>query len=462
MEKLPQIVSERLKALTVAANHPDADMLTAFSERTLSIAERAIIVEHLGNCSECREIVALALPIAEPDQQIVRTAKSAWLSWPVLRWGLVAAGIIVVGSFGLLQYQNRQRSSAAISSRPPESVAKEAKNVTPAIPTEATRQDNQRAAYSDKQIPPSKPSDLAASSTDTAGASRGVMPDQTFSLTMRRDHPVAKTLQHGPHAQLQQNANNYQSQTVAPLASSPAPARVLAGQTNETVATSAEAFTPNPPAAPVTENETASLDAGAAPLQTQTELRQLNSRVERSKPAASTAKTTAQSAAAPAGKVIGGPMLAHVVSANPSGSVVWSINSSGALQRSFDQGNTWQNVDVNAATSNVPLAGLHDKAKEALADSTKVDSLKKDVSSPVFRAVASNGPDVWAGASGGLLYHSTDAGLHWTRIVPASANARLSGDILSLEFPDQQHGRVVTATPEVWTTDDGGQTWLKQ
>jgi photosystem II stability/assembly factor-like uncharacterized protein len=52
--------------------------------------------------------------------------------------------------------------------------------------------------------------------------------------------------------------------------------------------------------------------------------------------------------------------------------------------------------------------------------------------------------------------------LHWARVVPASANARLSGDILSLEFPDQQHGRVVTATPEVWTTDDGGQTWLKQ
>jgi hypothetical protein len=288
------------------------------------------------------------------------------------------------------------------------------------------------------------------------------MPGQAFDLTMRRDHPVAKTVQHGPHVQLQQNTNNYQSQTVAPLASPPAPARALAGEESGNVATAAAAPAPYPPASPGTENETASLDAGTAPLQAQTELRQLNSRVERSKPAASTAKTTAQSSDAPAGKVIGGPILAQVVSVNPSASVVWNINSSGALQRSFDQGNTWQNVDVNAATSNVPLAGLRDKAKEALADSTKVDSLKKDVSSPVFRAVASTGPDVWAGASGGLLYHSSDAGGHWTRVVPSTAGAHLNGDILSLEFPDPQHGRVVTAVPEVWITADGGQTWLKQ
>src|SRR5262249_55103927 len=131
---------------------------------------------------------------------------------------------------------------------------------------------------------------------------------------------------------LQQNANNYQSQVVAPLANSPAPARVLAGQPTENLATSAEAPAPNPPAPSLTENETASLDAGAAPLQKQTDLRQLNSRVERSKPAT----TTGQASFTAAGKVIGGPMPAKVVSVNPSAPVVWSISSSGALQRSFD------------------------------------------------------------------------------------------------------------------------------
>jgi len=47
-------------------------------------------------------------------------------------------------------------------------------------------------------------------------------------------------------------------------------------------------------------------------------------------------------------------------------------------------------------------------------------------------------------------------------VVPSSLGTSLSGDIVSLEFPDPQHGRVVTAAPEVWTTSDNGQTWQKR
>jgi hypothetical protein len=452
MEKVPQIVSERLNALSISVNHPDADMLAAFSERTLAEVERAVVIEHLGACSECREVVALALPIMEPDQQIVRTARPALLTWPALRWGVVVAGIIVVGSFGFLQYQHRREVPATTASKAPENSDNEAKNVAPTASTQAASQDK-------PPVPSRDESDRVTSSAGAAGTSVMVAAPPS-SQRLVRSQPAARALAHGPHVQYQQNANNFQSQTAAPPASPPAPARLTLGRPAGALVYSQAPTASAPSTSPDAEDEIAKLDSGAAPLESQPDMRQLNSRVERSKPIAATAKTTAQAPAAPAGKAVGGSVdaanLAQFVPANPATSITWRVDS-GILQRSFDQGNSWQNVDINGTSGNAPLAAFHGEAKEAISD-----SLKKSAVAPVFRAFASNGSDVWAGASGGLLYHSTDTGWHWTRVVPSSSGARLSGDILSLEFPDPQHGRVVTAASEVWTTTDGGQTWQKQ
>ena len=451
MEKVPQIVSERLSAMSVAANHPDADMLTAFSERTLSNVERAVVIEHLGTCFECREIVALALPMVEPDQQIVRTASPSWLTWPALRWGVVAAGIIVVGSFGFLQYQHRREVPATTASKAPENFDNEAKNGAPTAPPQAPSPDKQ-------PVPSPERSKLASSTTGAAGTSAIVaaLPSDQMLL---RGQPAVRTLQHGPHVQNQQNANNFQSQTAAPPAGPPAPARLTVGRPAGALVFSQAPTANAPSTSPDAESEIAKLDSGTAPLESQSGMRQLNSRVERSKPIAATAKTSAQASAEPAAKVIGGSVdtanQAQFVSANPATSIMWRVDS-GILQRSLDQGNTWQKVDVNGRTANAPQT-IHGSAKEVVGD-----SVKKEVLAPVFSAVASNGSDIWAGASGGLLYHSTDNGWHWIRVVPSLAGARLSGDIVSLQFFDPQHGRVVTAVPEVWSTDDGGQTWQKQ
>jgi hypothetical protein len=136
----------------------------------------------------------------------------------------------------------------------------------------------------------------------------------------------------------------------------------------------------------------------------------------------------------------------------------WTVNS-GRLQRSLDQGQTWQNVNVTASANtgaSLDLAVASSKAGKPRKD-------KKAVSTaPVFRAVAANGPNVWAGGTAGLLYHSSDAGAHWARVKPSSESATLSGDILSLEFPDAENGRISTSTGEVWTTADNGQSWKKQ
>jgi photosystem II stability/assembly factor-like uncharacterized protein len=106
-------------------------------------------------------------------------------------------------------------------------------------------------------------------------------------------------------------------------------------------------------------------------------------------------------------------------------------------------------MEVSAKTSRA-------KAKDA----DKV--LKRETASLVFRAVAAAGADIWAGGSAGALYHSQDAGNHWIRVSPVSSGTVLTSDIVSLDFPDPQHGKLSTSTSEVWITADAGQTWQKQ
>jgi photosystem II stability/assembly factor-like uncharacterized protein len=147
----------------------------------------------------------------------------------------------------------------------------------------------------------------------------------------------------------------------------------------------------------------------------------------------------------------------------------WAISSSGALQRSFDAGQTWEDVNVSQLT---PSGGLtRDATAARKVDDRKVDDqetkTKKNEkaesnTSLVFRALAALGPEVWAGGSGAMLYYSLDSGAHWARVLPTEANVSLTGDIIGVEFSDSQHARIATSTGEVWMTADHGQTWHKQ
>ena len=452
MEKVPQIVSERLKAVSSAVDHPDADVLTAFSEHSLRKSERAAVVEHLARCGECREIVALALPVTESIEQTVRPADSTWLTWPVLRWGFVTAGIVAIASFGIIQYQ-RHSSMMAYQTARPEAIAKEAKNLPPVSPSPGSTEDRDKAsaapafALTDRK-------DSSPSSASRTPSGEIVTPTMGGPVKSKSGMPSG-ALPHGPRVQWQQNPNVQQRMAQAPakrllaipLQSAPPSA------SPETVEVQSES------------GALASVDSSAVQNKIDQQALQngrTETKVERSKPAAS---TVANAPAVP----LPGPARAQLIrqsaqaAAVPNASIRWTITATGRLQRSLDQGTTWQDIDVNspsgAAGASLDLMKAPAKAREVAADSLA----KKDASvSLVFRAVASNGPDVWAGTAGGFLYHSADAGGQWTRIVPSASGISLTGDIVSLEFVDPQHGRVVTSNAEAWTTSDGGQSWRKQ
>ena len=137
MQNVPKIVSERLKVATPAVNHPDADVLAAFSEQSLLEFEKAIVIEHLARCRECREIVALALPVEDSAPSPVRPSPAGWFAWPTLRWGFVAAGVVAIVSIGVLRHQRLAQPSIAAYKAAPSVADTEAKNQSLATPSAA-------------------------------------------------------------------------------------------------------------------------------------------------------------------------------------------------------------------------------------------------------------------------------------------------------------------------------------
>ncbi len=102
----------------------------------------------------------------------------------------------------------------------------------------------------------------------------------------------------------------------------------------------------------------------------------------------------------------------------------------GLLEQSVDAGKTWQAVTLGDGVS--------------------------------FRAVASFGTHVWAGGTDGAIFHSTDRGLHWTRIRVAQEDVELTGAVIGIQTPGPNRVKLSTSTGEQWTSADNGRQWKRE
>jgi Putative zinc-finger len=68
MTNVPKIVHHRLWASLPEQTHPEANLLAAFAEQTLSATEREGVLQHLALCADCREVIALAVPTPDLAQ----------------------------------------------------------------------------------------------------------------------------------------------------------------------------------------------------------------------------------------------------------------------------------------------------------------------------------------------------------------------------------------------------------
>lgn len=97
MDQIKKLVSGRLNAQS-AGQHPDPDVLAAFAENSLPGADRARLFEHLGNCSICRDVLYLAMPEAVGVQAILPLPLRSKQPRLALRWGTVAASVVILAS----------------------------------------------------------------------------------------------------------------------------------------------------------------------------------------------------------------------------------------------------------------------------------------------------------------------------------------------------------------------------
>jgi len=461
MRELPKVAVERLKTSAASAAHPDADVLTAFAERLLAAPERALVLEHLARCAGCRDVVALALPATEVGEPVPASiGPRRWWSWPVLRGAAVVAAVIAVAAVGLYQYQHRRQANVIVARS-----MEHGQVVALPVPNEPARQaetGNLPSESRPEAAPAASQSRLlagkdssgtgwraksmgaVAGSSGKIGGGAGLAPGTKMAMSGPPRDLAFATPPRAPSAQMK-----------SPVTAASPAGRDLSAVASQTVevqsqaeAGALEARAPSP----LPNIETAKLQASAESVDN----------VVRAKPATP----------------IGGPPVSVAAPAAVSATLArtqldqhqtvvphWTISSTGSLQRSLDGGQTWQDVNVNArpglyaSSMQMAVVSKGGEAKEVARDAQKKT---KPETLPVFRAVAAIDNQVWAGASGGLLYHSSDAGTLWTSLVLSAQGVTLTGDIIRIEFADTLHGRITTSTSELWTTADGGQSWQKE
>jgi hypothetical protein len=434
MEQLPKIVQQRLQATAKAGIHPDPDLLTAFAEKSLNERERAQVLQHLGQCADCRNVVSLAMPEIVAPSTI--PARSRLLTWPVLRWGALAACALVVSAAVTLRYERRQSMETMVAEKAPAPVP----SATVTIESQASNQPAQKLAA--KIAPPSpfrsdrdfetagklakQREDAGVRSAAGAAVISGL---ETGRLESRqRENNLMGADQRGANqltndrlakADALKSADKplapAMGQFAAPVPSSPPAAKSTLADTEE----QAKERKDNLDYAAKASNEMVTVEAESTQIET-SQAAPARTKDESDK--------KAQKAATAGPKEL--PLAARNVDdlralnkTMPS----WTLSPDGALQRSFDSGKTWQTIPV--------------------------------ASRVVFRALAANDSDIWVGGAAGALFHSVDAGQHWTQIKPVTDGKPLTADITRIEFTDAQHGRLTTDSHETWITDDGGASW---
>jgi Photosynthesis system II assembly factor YCF48/Putative zinc-finger len=507
MQNLPKIVTQQLNLVAPHGGHPDPNLLTAFAERALPPSERALLTDHLSFCADCRAIVFLAQPDFETTSAaVLQPARHGWFTMPILRWGLVASCIVVFAGAGILLHQRTTRLELARSAAPATVVSLEKEKEqglrqkkeqgleekkeqgsetvqdlqkaqgTPA----AAPPPNQLSAASSNRVPAAAlpfakksaaQDQIEASATESkqsrnslaAGGNRANAPSRaapagTYSLAVS-----ARAPQELARAQKSQTASGDGARVLpysqgAPVAANTPPMPAAIPQSSEVleVQSATQATTPGVAAGSIP-NQFTPRDApsnGRAPI----ELKQSNAEPNDRKQ--SDRNTVAVSTGPMVGATGTGSAQAAVVA--PLRLPSWSIGPAGILERSFDDGKTWQSVDVSLkpqpSADNLLQAQVTAKAK----DQSSLQHDKDRISHIIFYSVAVRGPEVWAGGTAGALYHSSDAGNFWVRLLPSANGVALSGDVVRIEFTGQQGCQVTTSTAEIWNTADDGQSWQKQ
>lgn len=423
MTDVAKIVQNRLRAQTAAQRpleHPEADLLTAFVEMALPPTERDGVLQHLALCANCRELVALALPpsrviapAVELEGEPVSNALTAgtkpksfvwprlqWanLGWSNLRWVALAAGIAVAVLVVRPELVHFSTPASPVALQTPAPSAQNVPVASAETPVAGKTTETKKETGNARAKVPSHVAAAAAASESS--------PTELASTTNIVDRKSQSTNRYAPGAAAARALN--------------APKRL-----NETVEDSGAATVP----VTGTSAEDSLIAQGAAPA------------IMKAKPA-------------PEELASGETQKASITSGNlrsqsdpNSGAAIFRITnepavlataphittgmiSAGLLQRSLDGGQTWQ----DAARSDHAL---------------------------ICYANPNRSQEVWAGGQLGTLLHSSDGGKTWSTISVSFKTVPLTADIIRIDADGAAGISLETSNHEIWSTADGGKTWIK-
>jgi hypothetical protein len=413
---VPAIVYDRLQGAlpqpVSGQSHPDADELTAFVELAISSPERDSVLQHLARCGDCRDVVALALPpveighisiASETENDVVRTqartAKSSrsWLSSftfavPTLRWAAMAAGVAVVASVFLMRPGILNHGTTPSANPPIASVTQPASSGQITTSPETSPQSAPPAVLAKAETPsPKLQASKKLDSQSAADAATHANPE-----VLMADNKIAPEAKDLARAMSDRAMNKS------------APTSVNGALRARSDTQSIEKAKPASPG-----NEAEASVAADQPRKTESSF---------SDSPATDALSSAKSS----------------VDLARTRSATFTI-AGGILQRSLDNGQSWQNA-------------LH-------ADHSLL-------------CYASSDRDIWTGGEAGALFHSADDGVTWVRVQVSAgpqtltseiSRIDLSGSDVSSNVDSGQRATVVVSTrhQEVWSSADGGTTWVK-
>ena len=494
MQEISNSLRQRLGARPQPQTHPDPDTLSAYVEQVLSPAERVRIVEHLADCRDCREVVALSLPQLEPQQPVLQTApRSRWWA-PASRWATLAATIAVATT--LIVERPWQKQSPNTPSRQQQAAAPSGKtesanasaNQTADLPTlsepdKASRaatvarsnalvandrlQDTKTPAESGRNTSENPPLPRAARRTTVGGVVGGV-PAGTSGLAVQQAVAPATLMAHQPAM-----PPPPRKETDGELRNRDA-ASVNGAASKETVeVTAADAVLPVAPAPqPAPTPNTASVRRFTPPLSAtptntmQTEIVPPNvsstgpppSAKDNTLSASSLGKKGKPSKIKTAESTVVDAAKRVMEAANPvkppsgvgqgfAGTGMATPPREDADTRSeFRQRELPQQLHWRIQNGTLQKSTDFTQWHEAYAQSPVVQ----------FRFVEPRGSEVWAGGNHGTLIHSWNAGVDWSKMnVPAST----ATDITAISI-DGDNVQVKTSNGQTFVSTDHGQTWV--
>jgi hypothetical protein len=518
MDRLKQLVSKRLQTQGQGP-HPDADTLSAYAENALSVVERELVLGHVVDCRDCRDILFLAQPDSD-ETQVVAAYRPARIWQFAFRWGAVAASLVVVAGGVFLTRQEFFRAEhksgqAAAVQYHDELEAKQAplkdayiSGGEPAAPPAAGVKENARTDLALATAPKIRPqekhmtaklqSTIQFDSSDQvqmapAANARAEVNERDQNVPTQTKNEVtssemldqaaaapaamakskdAEVLPYaaGMGAGQSSAANKLKGTVIDPAGAAVANAQVtLVGPSAQKTVTSDSAgkfsfdgLTPGSYA----------LKAKAAGFR-QTEIGQVAVLDHKTAELAvkldvgSMAEPVEVSAAAPTAEAreeaqISGALLSTVLPSPQTTAEVVARDEKQAATLSRKKAAT--KTDTRSASNIIPAQWTlsADGNLQRSVDSGKSWEIVPVGNTSGFRAIFSANSDIWVGGKAGALYHSSDSGQTWAQVVASDNGEKLTTDVTRIEFADGANGSVSAVNGEIWRTSDGGQTWRKK